>query len=306
MTFTVAEFRHLSASAVFELEDRYARERGVGGSRPPAVGQRRFLAMARMRGGGRQTIDPPLELEVRRNLSGYDLFFGIARGPAGDRKRLDEGTYVVRVETGGRHQRAERDDVVIPEPRTPYVFELSPGYAYAFPSGSRTRRALGPTLLRGALQEPSGGGITGATVQVVGMTEPYLVDESGQWVLTFSDGQPSASVTVRFQFPDGSTTDVRDVPVVAGRQTTLPQTTLRGHVLTAAATPIARARITVSGQPGQSLSGEDGAWSYFLGVGQTPASVDVTARLADGRRQTRSNVPVQPRATLVVPSFRFP
>ena len=301
----VLELRHLEAAAIFDLEDAYARDRGVLGPHPRIDGPVRLLLVGRMTPAGREEIAPAPELELRRNDRGYDLFFGIVRSPGAERTHLDEGTYVVRVDTDGRYQRAERADVRIPEPAVPYVFDLAPGHAYAFPSGSSVPRSLGPTLLRGALQGPDGAGLADATVEVVGVTERYLTDRSGQWVLVFPDGQASGDVTVRFGLPDGSTTDVASVPVAAGREATLAQTALRGQVVTNAGRPIAGAVVSVGGRPGSARSGPDGAWSYFFGVAQAAINVNVTATLPDGRSQTAPNVPVQPRATVVVPRFRF-
>jgi hypothetical protein len=301
----VLEYRHVQAAAIFDLEDRYARERGVLGPHPRIDGPMSLLAVARMTAAGRVELTPPATLEIRRNDSGFDLFFGLVRRPDGALRTLDDGTYVVRVETEGRYQRAENGAVVIPEPSVPYRFDLEPGYAYAFPSGSPARRSLGPTLLRGVLQAPDGSGIAGAVVEVVAVAGPYDTDESGQWVLVFPDSQASGDVTVSVTLPNGAVTQVPNVPVVAGRETVLGQTALRGGLLTNDGRPIAGAAVTIAGRAGITSTRPDGSWLFVLGLGVPPAVVDVTATLPDGRSQTAPAIPIQPRATVVVPIFRF-
>jgi hypothetical protein len=98
---------------------------------------------------------------------------------------------------------------------------------------------------------------------------------------------------------------VAGVPVVQGRDSTLAETGLRGGVLTDDGVPIAGAAVTVSGQPGRTLSETDGQWSYYFRPDQLATNVNVTATLPDGRSQSRGGVPVQPRSTVVVDSFRF-
>jgi hypothetical protein len=266
------------------------------------------VAVARITGGGRVELDPPLELGVMRNASGFDLFFGSA-APVGtdEPRRLDQGTYAVRLSSGGVYQTVERADIAIPAPATPYRFELDPGCAYPFPSGAASARGGAPTLLRGGLQAPDATGIEGARVDVPALASVRLhtTDESGQWVLVFPEGQPSGAVSVRFRLPDGTTTNVAGVPIVAGRDSTLPQTALRGSVTTTAGVAIPEATVTVSGQPGSTRSQVDGGWFYFFRPDQPGTNVTVTATLPDGRSQSRGAVPVQPRSTVVVQSFRF-
>ena len=306
MTVSVADIRSLAAAAVFDVEDRYARERGVRGAHPRPIAPVRFRAVARMTAGGRVDLDPELELDIVRNSSGFDLFYGNA-GPAGtdERRRLDDGTYAVRTLTGGVYQTVERADVVIPEPSAPYQFELEPGYSYPFPSGAASARGAAPTLLRGGLQGPDADGIEGARVAVAGTTRTYTTDESGQWVLVFPPNQASGTVTVRFELPDGTVANVAGVPVVAGRDSVVAQTALRGRVTTTEGAAIAGATVTVGGQPGQTLSQVDGGWFYYFRPDQSATNVTVTATLPDGRSQSRAAVPVQPRSTVVVQSFRF-
>ena len=306
MTVSVADMRTLSATAVFDVEDRYVRERGVRGPHPRPIAPLRFRAVARITGGGRVDIDPELDLDVVRNASGFDLFYGSA-GPAGgrERRRLDDGTYVVRILSGGIYQPLERADVAMPAPAASYLFELEPGYAYPFPSAAASPSGAGPTVLRGGLQGPDGSGIEGARVDVTATTRTYTTDESGQWVLVFPDSHQTGAVTVRFRLPDGTTVNVAGIQVPAGGDSVLAQTGLRGNVLTTAGVPLEGARVTVSGQPDGTLSQSDGSWFYYFRPDQAAINVTVTATLADGRTQSRTAVPVQPRSTVVVDSFRF-
>jgi hypothetical protein len=308
MSVAVAELRALSADAVFDLEDRHARVQGVRGAHPRPLAPARFVAVARITGGGRVELDPPLELGVLRNPSGFDLFFGYAAPVGSDTaRRLEQGTYAVRVSSGGVYQTVERADIAIPAPDTPYRFELEPSYAYPFPSGAAAAQGGAPTLLRGGLQGPDGTGIEGARVDVPALAAvpTHTTDESGQWVLVFPEGQASGNVSVRFRLPDGTTTNVAGVPILATRDSTLPQTALRGSVTTDAGAPIPAATVTVSGQPGSTRSRVDGGWFYYFRPGQPGTNVTVTATLPDGRSQSRGGVPVQPRSTVVVQSFRF-
>jgi hypothetical protein len=301
------ELRRQTAILIFDLEDRYARERGVRGRHPRPIGPIKLCVVGRMVGGVRQVIDPSLELVVRRNASGYHLFFGVVRLPDGTSHEaaLAAGTYVVRVESRF-YQWAEREDIVLPESETPYFFDLEPGYAYPFPSESSLPGGRGPTLLRGSLHRPDGQAIAWVTIQVVGQSNTYRTDDTGQWALVFPDTQPTGNVTVRFELPDGTVENVANVPIVQGRETGLAQTALRGWVLTDAGVGIPRATVRVSGYPAQTTTGSDGSWFYYFGLNQPADTVSVTAVLPDGRSRTQSNVLVQPRATVVVPTIRFP
>jgi hypothetical protein len=67
--------------------------------------------------------------------------------------------------------------------------------------------------------------------------------------------------------------------------------------------------IAVSGEPASVTSRPDGSWSYHFRSSQhvppdPGPSVTVTATLSDGRRQSSSQH-VQPRTTVVVPTFVF-
>lgn len=323
MTITY-EFRRLAASLIFNPEDRYAREeRGVRGPHPRPIGPVTYRVVGQVVNGARQDLPEPLELVTQRNASGYHLFFGTVRlQPEGALRQgvLADGIYVVRVESDF-YQPLELD-VTLPREDTPYFVDLQPGYAYPFPPAHPFRpepgqpfdctdatapRGRGPTLLRGGLQTHNGQGIRGATVQVVGQSNTYTTDASGQWVLWFPDAQPTGQVTVHFEVPGaGGAVDVPNVCVIQGRETSLPQTALRGWVQSDAGLAIPGATIQVAGQPGSTTTDRIGSWFYyFSNLNQPAATVNVIATLLDGRSRTQPNVHVQPRATVVVPRFRF-
>lgn len=307
---TTFEIRRLSASLIFDLEDRFARARGTRGPHPRPIEPARFFVTAEIIGGVggiRQDFARPLELVVKRNPGGYHCFFGTVKQPDGSLRRgaLAAGAYAVRAE-GGFYQRVEREDVVLPTHDRAYFYDLPPGYAYPFPTESTLTGGRGMTLLRGGLYETDGRGVAGATVEVIGLTEPYLTDETGQWVLVFADTQASANVTVRVTFAGGAFEDVLNVPVVQGRETGLAQTALRGRVLSGAGLTLPGARVEVQGQPGLAATASDGGWFYYFGFNQAAIPVNVNALLPDGQALTENNVQVQPRATVVVPTFQFP
>jgi hypothetical protein len=300
------EFRHLSATAIFDPEDGYARRRGLRGLHPRPIGPVTYWLVGRAGAGGLERFEAPLEMRVRRNPSGYDLFFGRVAPAAGDATTLADGVYAVRVLSPYLfYQPAERPDIAVPRPDTPYLIDLEPAAAYPFPTET-TPGLRGPTLLRGTYVRHDGTSITGATVQVPGASTVSVTDSAGQWVLVLADDQPTGNVTVRFQAPDGTVETVPGVLVVGGQEASLRQTALRGWTLaTTGGAPMGGANVTVSGQPAPVQSGRDGSWSYHFPFAQPGGLVSVTASLPDGRTQTQPDVLVQPRVTNVVPTFHL-
>jgi hypothetical protein len=250
-------------------------------------------------------------MAVTRNPSGYDLFFGELAEDTGKTVRagLADGTYIVRVDSRF-YQPAERDDVVVPTafvaksgPGQPYFFDLSPSYAYPFPETSTVPGGVGPTLLRGAVRAPGGAGVAGTTIEVVGKSSRYRTDASGQWVLAFPDAEPTGDVTVHFALPDGSARDIV-LPLVQGRENSLPATVLRGSA-TAVGAGLAGVTIQISGQLDEVVTGADGSWFYYFDLNQPARTVSVTAQSPDGRRLTQDRIAVRPRSTAAVPGFLF-
>jgi hypothetical protein len=85
----------------------------------------------------------------------------------------------------------------------------------------------------------------------------------------------------------------------------LPQTALSGRVVNQSGVGIGGATMTVDALQGQSKTRSDGSWFYYFPLNQAQAAVAVTARLPDGRSQTRPNLTVQPKETTPVAVFQF-
>jgi hypothetical protein len=299
----VRESRRLTATAIFDLEDRYARELRVGETHPRPFGAVNIYLLGRMVDGQRMDFPEPIKLKVRNNPSGYLLFFGRVQGPDDVVRDAGlQGTYVVRVESQF-YQQAERDDIELPRPDAAYLFDLLPNIAYPFPA--RVSTSAGPTLLRGSLHGRDGAAIAGARVELAAPgVAPYRTGEDGQWMLVFPRDQPSGDVAVRITLPGAQPLTI-DAPVVRGRETSLQQTAMRGWVVNAAGFGIRGATITVSGQADRSTTDADGRWFYYFDLDQGAAQVHVTATLPDGRSLTSAGQLVQPRGVTRVSTFRF-
>jgi hypothetical protein len=316
------------ATAILDLDDRWALRRGIHGRHPRPFGAIRYSLVAREVGGVRQPLADPMRLVMIRNPSGYDLFFGqvwfndhdrVSRPtdfpgrPPGRRDspsngsepgllRADlQGTYILRIESD-YYQTAEQP-IALPSSETPYSIGLEPGYRYPFPDPF-TAHGGAPTLLRGTLYATGGAALPRVRVEVPDRSLSYVTNDSGQWVLVFPDDEPSSVVTVRIGWPDGRSEQVPAVAIEQGRSRTLVQAGLRGWVHDAAGLPVRGARVSVSGHAGEALTGVDGSWYFYFGLSQPVAIATVTAVLPDGRALTRPNVQVQPRALVVVPTFR--
>lgn len=292
------------ASAIFDLEDRFARDRGVRGKHPRPIGTRKYSIVGRVIGGVRTDFEPPVRLVTVRNPSGYDLFFDhVKQGElASSRMDFEDGTYVLRIEAQF-YQHSEHE-IPMPQSDAEHSIDLEPSYAYPFPIASLPHGGS-PTLLRGTLHATDGSGVGGVNIQVAGSSNTYLTDETGQWVLIFDEGAASGDVTVTVTWPDSTTVDVPAVPIVGGQERSLAQAGLRGWVKTVAGPAIAGARVRVDGHSGETMSAHDGSWFYYFGLNQDSDVVSVTAQLPDGSALSQTNVQVQPRAMVVVPSFKF-
>ncbi len=293
------------AGAIFDLEDRFARDRAVRGKHPRPMGALRYYLVGQVIGGSRQDFASPMELMVVRNTSGYDIFFERIKLATGSRFRntIEDGIYVLRVESDF-YQIVEREDIALPQPTQPISLDLEPGYNYPFPT-STLANSGGPTLLRGSLHTVSGEGLSDVRIEIIGRSNSYITDETGQWVLVFIENDPGGPATVRFTYADGSTEDIPNVPIEPGSGNRLSQAGLKGAVLDGAGLGIAGATVEVQGYAGITTTDEEGVWYYYFGLNQGADVVNVTARLEDGSTLTQSNVQVQPREVVVVPSFRF-
>ncbi len=292
------------ACSIFDLEDRFARERGVRGKHPRPIGAIRYWLVGRIVGSVRTDFEVPYQLLTVRNPSGYDLFFDRVKqeGSAASRMAFEEGTYVLKIEAQFYQDREH--EIPIPQCEAAHSIDLEPSYQYPFPVATLSYGG-GPTLLRGTVHATDGSGVEGVIIEVSGSSNTYLTDETGQWVLIFAEDQPSGDVTVTFTWPDGTVENVANVPIEEGQERALAQAGLRGWVMTEAGVGIPGASVRVGGYPGETVSAHDGSWFYYFGLNQGSDVVSVTAQLPDGPALTQTNVQVQPRAMVVVPSFRF-
>jgi hypothetical protein len=291
---------------VFDAEDAYLRRRGTAGAHPRPLVSLHVLLVAEIVGGARQDLPEPIELVAVRSARGYYAFFGGFVAADRSRRRLDlaAGTYVFRIEAAAREPIYQPVEVNVAVPAAGAVsVDLEPSYAYPFPTETLPNGRR-PTLLRGAYLTPAGSGISGAIVEVVGVSNRCVTDGAGQWVLVFPDNQPSGNVTVRFQAGNAPALNVAGVPVTAGDTASLPLTALRGTVVRAGG-GIEGAVVRVAGRPGETRSSVDGSWRYVFPPDQPNANVNLIAEVAGAAPQNRPNVPVQARSTQVVPAFIF-
>ena len=292
------------ACSVFDLEDRFARERGVRGKHPRPFGSIKYWILGRIVDSVRTDFDVPYLLLTVRSPSGYDLFFDRVKQAETIVSRMvfEAGIYALKIEA--QFYQTREYEIPIPQCDAAHSIDLEPGYTYPFPTANLSHGG-GATLLRGTVHATDGSGVAGVAIEVSGGSNVYLTDETGQWVLIFVEDQPSGEVTVSFTWPDSTVVDVPAVPIVEGRERSLAQAGLRGWVMTEAGVGIAAATVRVDGYPGETVSAHDGSWFYYFGLNQGADVVNVTAQLPDGATLTQTNVQVQPRAIVVVPNFRF-
>ena len=293
-----------SVNAIFDVEDRYARERGIRGIHPRPIGGVRYFLMGEVNGGVRSFYSRPSELLTVRTPGGYQLFFDQLRYTDAQayRMEIEAGTYIIRIESEF-YQVSERE-LDLPESATPLAIDLEPGYLYPFPQ-STLPNVASPTLLRGTLHAVAGDGVEDVSIEVIGKSNRYLTDATGQWVLVFNDAQDTEDVTVRFEPSAGPIEEVGLVPVEKGQMRTLTQAGLRGWVQNNAGVAIPKVRVTVSGRVQEITTASDGSWFYYFDINQGAELVSVSARLPDGSLLTQENIQVQARAMVVVPTFKF-
>lgn len=310
-------------AAVFDVEDVYARDLGTTGRNPRALGRLEFLALARWRGRACEPLDPPVALLARRNPSGFHLFYGQGLSGGEPVRSLAAGVYTVEARSPeGRYQSAKRR-VELPStaaPLLPYRFELLPGYAYPFPTGSTAPGRLWPTLLRGEVLAPDGRGKARAVVAARSALYRYRTDATGQWVLVFPDALRSGRALVRVVFSkaDGGTPCVpwsagsavqAWTAIVQGETRSLRQTALTGQVVAVSGVPIPGARILVESEergeryPGEGITDGQGLWSYYFPLDQERDRVTVTAVPPKAPPSSQEGVRVRPRETVTVPTF---
>jgi hypothetical protein len=257
---------------------------------------------------------------------------------------LADGQYLVRIRSRYyRTEDVEVGLPIEIRSAAPIAVELRPKYTYPFPPAntlpgqahSRLPVKKGPTLLRGCLYHRDGRGIAAARVRLAEAPLPpadpeaardiaYETDRSGQWLLVIPDDvfpnqdpqgdQVEQQIKVQFTWPDPEDEDqtieevVESVTVAWGEERSLAQTAVRGWVLAGTGAGISGATIRVDGFPGESTTDREGSWFYHFDPNQPGAAVTevvVVVELDDGRSQTQEVKPIQHRATVVVPAFRF-
>ena len=325
---TVYERRTLTALLVLDLEDAFARSRGRPGEHPRPFEPLRFFLIESDIRGTVTKFDPPVELEMMRNGSGYHMFFGQQKiyGTRGEKSTrtldLPPGKYTVQV-TSPLYQTASKAfDLPIGNANDPniinnYHMDLEASFAYPFPdvyplgqetagnctSGNFPPRR-GTTLLRGVLLDLDGKGLANTSVRVANRSNTYITDSSGQWVLWFREPQSTGPVDVMIKFPNQPIEQrVSNVCVIQGHETSLHQTALRGWVRQGGLL-VAGAIITVQGLRDEVLSDNQGAWTFVFSFTQAAQPVTVNARFKRFPPQLRT-VPIVPRGTVVLEPFQF-
>lgn len=333
------ERHRTSPDAVFAVEDAHARRRLDGAGQrldaagrplsvarhPRPLGRVVFRVVGPRIGGVIQRYSEPTTMVLTQTGSGFSVFgreIAVQLEDGGTvRRRLRDGVYSVQVESDA-YQPFPPFDMTLPNPSPdlPRQVDLEPGYAYPFGNESPLRQDIpipdctaarqqegrGPTLLRGGLHGPDGGGIEGAVITVLGLARPsYRTDATGEWVLPFPDSHLTGPVALRVTPPAGPVVIVPGVCVVKGRETRLRETALRGSVLRAGL-GVEGATVAVTGRSERATTGADGGWSIYFGPGQAQATVTLTARSPTGQEQPANNISVTPRITTLVPPFQFP
>jgi len=300
-----------SSVGCLTLIDDFARERGTHGLMPAPIPPLRFSLIERKDQGNMVTLDPPITLYAQSGQSGAYLFADEARIGDSARIRIVPGIYRLRIESDYYYL---TDEPVLdwPPNSSSDPLLLRPASAYPFPDVTVPGAQL--TLLRGSvLKDVTGAAVAGAEVEMTAPPDmgPFAksrTDSRGAWVLAVPlPAAPQIQMaTLQITLPNGGgVIDVPNVKLFPSAENSLPQTALRGSVLTTTGSAIPGAEITVDTVPGESVrSGRDGAWAFYFGLNQPDGAAQVTAKTPNGQSQLQ-NVDVFNRKTMVVPTFRF-
>ncbi len=307
---SVLETYVLTRVAAMTLIDNFIKVRGSGGPFPPPLGPIAFQFIASLAQGGPVAIDPPIVLTAQTNGLGVFLFTGEGTIGASSVLRIPAGRYRL-LAASNYYQPATLDLDWPPDLSAPPTILLQPASAYPFPDLTLTSNQL--TLLGGNLYAASGDrtAIPGAVVSVISPANNWpfgtcTTDANGGWMLVIPLGaaSPAFSATLHFAPPNAPAFDVAGVPVQPGTANSLPQTALRGAVLTTTGAPIAGAAITIAGLTGTATSARDGTWSFYMSLNQPDVLALVTATARSGRNQSQ-NVQIRRRVTVLVPPFQI-
>jgi len=198
----------MNTPAIFEISrpqplvalsvvDSLARSLRTAGEFPRPIGEFRCDILAATAPVA-LTFDPPRQLYVLRNRSGYVVLDGTYSNTKEPDRRwpLAPGTYRVRV-VSDYYQDAEFSmqwplapgvrRVAVPQqppqPNDPGSVELLPGPSYPMPDVSASRFQLGPTILRGSAYRTDGTPNAGAKVEVLNLAflAPATLPPLGNW-----------------------------------------------------------------------------------------------------------------------------
>jgi len=320
---TAAGVQVTRAFFTLDLHDQFALNRGLSGVRPRVLGGIRILLTAQtdQASGESVSFPQPLEMKVVRNPTGHFVFFGNVVQPNGQVRGIDpqSSPWTIRI-VSDYYQTVEQTAAAAPDsfnaptapvgaPLQQFLIQaaLAPGPAYPFPNEPPGRT---DGRLRGALRNPDGSAVAGATVEALDPMNNSLAPvvrtaDDGQWVLVFAVLPSRAVATVRFTYPDGTVKSVSNVVVASERENNLPQTALRGRVRLRKS-GVSGATIQVNQIKGeQALCDSNGSWFYYFSPDDLGGPVNVTANLPDRSASKSSASIVIPRATVVVPTFDF-
>jgi hypothetical protein len=320
--FTVWERRTTSPMLVFELVDRFLRDRGTVGPDPRIRGPVRYRIVALESATVRTELPHALDMVMVRNADGIDLWFGmvVPGGPPTIRYRPEPGVSAVVEIVTDRYQRVETV-IALPAGRGERQrFVLEPGWTYDFPDATSVPGGTGPTMLRGTLRRSDGAGIGGARIRIdppppdqPSPTPEYLTDSSGNWVLWFDDAVISTDTAeLEITLTDAAPLRVAEVAIVRGDTSALRQASVSGVTCDRRGRPSPGARVTVDAAPGVSTrSDADGRWELWLPVelllpSEGPQRVTLTATPGAGGPSVSRDVDLRPRATTWVDPLLFP
>lgn len=225
------ETRHSLAALILNIEDVFARTYGIKGFHPRPIGPLHFWLVKHLVNGVAQKVEPPWQLLMRQNDTGYYLFFGTVRLPGGVELKVvheENGVLIpndltgavwdVRV-TGPYYRQFDSLGIPFPDSGAVHDLNLRPGYAYPFPTVSALPNGTGSTLVRGLVRDQQNRGIANSTVTV--QADSYVTDDTGQWVLDFPDTQPAGVIAIQVTLEDGTVINTQ-ANITPGQTTTCP------------------------------------------------------------------------------------
>jgi hypothetical protein len=306
---------------VANLVDSFAQVRATQGPFPPPFGRLAFTITEKQTPAGPVSIDPPQPLAALGNPSGFYLLSNEVTTQRANHLTIAPGSYNVHIDSD-YYQPADLLVTWPPDPAQVPAFNLLPGAAYPFPDLTVQQGGAGLTLVRGSLFQSDGTPIAGVGV---GITAPAaannwpfrrcLTSATGDWAVVIPDRQSfippgpnppptTQNITLHIELPAGAV-DLPNIKVNMGAENSVPQTSMRGRVVSDKGIAIPEAAITVNGVAGSSRSRSDGQWLFYFDFQQNDAQIKVTATAPNGRSQDQM-VNVRKLAAVVVPAFQIP